>query len=345
MIQLSHFQVFGLFVLFDHQISFRIDERVTIIHAPNGFGKTAILKMIAGLFGGSLLVFRQYEFSEVRFVFTDGRVLLVKQTKFEGDEKRRQPERRYDLMMELDGEVIERWSPWDEKLLDSLPERFRYDLVSSAEEYRDPRTGQRLDPAEAWEKFSHYFPRSRPGLPTLIAETRQLFDCRLLVEDGSREKIRKLETKTPIRGLLIGACLQLGCLRLYSLQAGVNLRFKELRYRFWGRKLECNLDEMIKEVFDHSQIHTGQDRAKAFVEQYPFAKVDPLQLVSGHDLIASLGIALQSLIGSRNAMHCSVPEIESKLRLGFSMADFEKTSVYAHVKSWENKNPPFKCLH
>jgi len=39
-----------LFGFFDHDIPMKMDDRITIIHAPNGFGKTAILRMIHGLF-------------------------------------------------------------------------------------------------------------------------------------------------------------------------------------------------------------------------------------------------------------------------------------------------------
>lgn len=168
---------------------------------------------------------------------------------------------------------------------------------------------------------------------------------RLLTEDGSREKILEVQSTKPVRELLIDACLPLGCLRLYSMKTSSNLKFKGLRYGHLGRKLQVRLDDVIKEVFDNSQIHTGHEKAKAFIESFSFAAIDPKQLVSGHDMIAALGIALQSLIGSRKAVHCSVPELESKLRLGFSSEDFAATQTYAEIKAWEQRNAPFRCLH
>jgi hypothetical protein len=92
-------------------------------------------------------------------------------------------------------------------------------------------------------------------------------------------------------------------------------------------------------------MHKGHDEAKAFIQSAPLAELDLRQLVCGHDLIAALGVALQSLIGSRNAVHCTVPELESKLRLGYSLQDFSATTTYADIKAWENRNPPFRCLH
>jgi ABC-type lipoprotein export system ATPase subunit len=40
-----------LFDIFDHDIPFKTEDRVTIIHGPNGVGKTTILKLLADLFG------------------------------------------------------------------------------------------------------------------------------------------------------------------------------------------------------------------------------------------------------------------------------------------------------
>jgi predicted ATP-binding protein involved in virulence len=42
--------VTGLFGMFDHEIPLNMDERVTIIHGPNGIGKTIILNMLYDLF-------------------------------------------------------------------------------------------------------------------------------------------------------------------------------------------------------------------------------------------------------------------------------------------------------
>ena len=45
-------QVQNLFGLYDHEIVLNHDDRITIIHGPNGVGKTVLLRMISALFGG-----------------------------------------------------------------------------------------------------------------------------------------------------------------------------------------------------------------------------------------------------------------------------------------------------
>lgn len=116
--------------------------------------------MIAGFFGGSLLVFRQYGFEFAGFNFTDGTSITVRQSLVETEEKRHKSERRYELIFGDVGNEVERWSPWDEKG-PILQERVRFDPDGFPDErgLRGPRTGQRLDPAEAWERYAAYYPR------------------------------------------------------------------------------------------------------------------------------------------------------------------------------------------
>jgi predicted ATP-binding protein involved in virulence len=51
--RIKQISVKNLFGMFDHTISLNLDERITIIHGPNGFGKTAILRLLDTLFSQS----------------------------------------------------------------------------------------------------------------------------------------------------------------------------------------------------------------------------------------------------------------------------------------------------
>ncbi len=48
--RIKQISVSKLFGIFDHIIPLNREERVTIIHGANGFGKTTLLRMINGLF-------------------------------------------------------------------------------------------------------------------------------------------------------------------------------------------------------------------------------------------------------------------------------------------------------
>lgn len=61
----------NLFGIFNHDIQLNLDERVTIIHSPNGFGKTAILKLLNELFTQGSLAIRNTPFDEFHIYFED----------------------------------------------------------------------------------------------------------------------------------------------------------------------------------------------------------------------------------------------------------------------------------
>lgn len=68
----------GLFGIFDHVIPLNMDERITIIHGPNGFGKTIILRMINGFFNSQDLVFETIPFSSFKIKFHNDSSLEIK---------------------------------------------------------------------------------------------------------------------------------------------------------------------------------------------------------------------------------------------------------------------------
>ena len=77
--RIKQISVSGLFRIFDHMIPLNMDDRITIIHGPNGFGKTAVLKMLNGLFNSRYSELRTIPFSKFRVEFdNDSSVEIVK---------------------------------------------------------------------------------------------------------------------------------------------------------------------------------------------------------------------------------------------------------------------------
>lgn len=75
--RIKQISVKKLFGMFDHTISLNMDERITIIHGPNGFGKTAILKLTNALFCRNIRILRTTPFSELYIEFCDDANLWV----------------------------------------------------------------------------------------------------------------------------------------------------------------------------------------------------------------------------------------------------------------------------
>lgn len=62
--RITKISVKGLFGYLDHEIPLNQDSRITIIHGPNGVGKTTLIEMIHGLFNAKLRVFYEVPFME-----------------------------------------------------------------------------------------------------------------------------------------------------------------------------------------------------------------------------------------------------------------------------------------
>jgi predicted ATP-binding protein involved in virulence len=57
-----------------------MDEHITIIHGPNGFGKTVMLKLLRALFGQSPHLLQKVLFDEFRVDFEDNSSFWVSKT-------------------------------------------------------------------------------------------------------------------------------------------------------------------------------------------------------------------------------------------------------------------------
>lgn len=75
--RIQQISVSGLFGIFDHVIPLNMDERITIIHGPNGFGKTAILRILNSFFNSQYSELRAIPFSKFRLEFDDNSSLEI----------------------------------------------------------------------------------------------------------------------------------------------------------------------------------------------------------------------------------------------------------------------------
>src|SRR6478672_1584732 len=76
-VALTEIQVTRLFGMFDHTVKLNQDDRLTIITAPNGFGKTVLLRLTSAFFTGRYHEFFRTGFREFRLCFNDNTRLSV----------------------------------------------------------------------------------------------------------------------------------------------------------------------------------------------------------------------------------------------------------------------------
>jgi predicted ATP-binding protein involved in virulence len=67
----------NLFGIFNHEIPLNLEDHITIIHGPNGYGKTILLTMLNGFFRSNYRELFRIPFSELSLIFDDGSSLLI----------------------------------------------------------------------------------------------------------------------------------------------------------------------------------------------------------------------------------------------------------------------------
>ena len=77
LLRLKRVVVDRLFDIYDHDIHLKLDNRVTLLHGPNGVGKTVVLGMIDALLGRGLGYIRGIPFSRFLLEFHDGSTVEV----------------------------------------------------------------------------------------------------------------------------------------------------------------------------------------------------------------------------------------------------------------------------
>jgi predicted ATPase len=81
--RITRISVDSLFGIFNHDIGMKMDDRITIIHGMNGYGKTTILRMVNALFNKRYSDLRVTPFKEFRVELEDGSTVSV--SKLSGD--------------------------------------------------------------------------------------------------------------------------------------------------------------------------------------------------------------------------------------------------------------------
>ncbi len=67
--RITKISVKGLFGMFDHEIPLNQESRITIVHGPNGVGKTVLLRLVHGLFNYDYMYIASIPFDLLKIEF------------------------------------------------------------------------------------------------------------------------------------------------------------------------------------------------------------------------------------------------------------------------------------
>jgi predicted ATP-binding protein involved in virulence len=166
LLRVTGIRVNGLFGRYSHEVALHLEERVTIIHGPNGVGKTVILRLTAALLAGKLMEFGKVPFDSFEVSLSDNSTLGAKKKPSSKQDKFQLEVVFY--LRKSNGDVIEYSIEGEDADINLFAKRIEaespYLSRVGPDQYLDRRTDELMTAYEVaanYEEFVPGRPRSR----------------------------------------------------------------------------------------------------------------------------------------------------------------------------------------
>ena len=324
--RVAEIAVYGLFGRFNHDLTFNLAERITIMFGPNGFGKTMILRVIDVLFNHSLHSLGKIPFKELNIIFDDGSRLTV--VRDAGDSFA-------ELVYVSSGRQHHTFTPSPR----IRPQELNFPLSAiedflpltqvGSSEWHDDRTGEILDLDDVVTNYRDQFPagiemqEQTPSIPPWLDEIKTSLPVRLIDTErltdfssyGRRRPRRSYRYAPPGRTV-----------RRYSELLGDKVQQKLTEYATLSQSLDRSFPARLVEEPVHEELsidELSQDLAN--VEKRRSEFVEAGLLLQEHE---SLSVpTIDTMDPSRRSV-LAVYARDAKLKLGV----FD--DLYAKVKTF-----------
>lgn len=195
--RLEEVAISGLFGRYNHRFTLDQDHRVTILHGPNGVGKTAMLRLLYAIFAGRTFQLFATKFAELYLSFDSGETVRIRRESSVED-----PTAEHIVVQSSDALGLETTSEAfvDAKVLtkfaSSIARRLPWLERIDDEVWIDRRTAERLTTGELLSKFDGSDPDLRPARIGIGEQIKPLLKLHGIVQELSRRvSVHIIETQ------------------------------------------------------------------------------------------------------------------------------------------------------
>lgn len=236
-VRIKQISVTKLFGIFNHSIPLNMEEKITIIHGPNGFGKTNLLRILNAIFNSRYSILRSIPFSEFRVDFDDGSNMQVTKKPID---REGQNENKTNLMFRFvkSSSEIQTFSTnyLDEsKVIDSI--KMIPNLVrTSSTTWLDLPNNEELSLEDVCDRFSQLLPVNLTDLkkePEWLLKLKSSIEVRLI---GTERLLNLSEDRRIV--LYSGRSQMKEAVATYSEELGKNIQAKLAEYGALSQTLD-----------------------------------------------------------------------------------------------------------
>lgn len=171
---------------------------------------------------------------------------------------------------------------------------------------------------------------------------------RMLEEFGSDDRVAAFATTSPLIARQLAAnAVPLGCLKLISIQQGLELKFEGLTFSRFVEPSDLQIDstKMVAEVVNNSRKH-HLDQTKLLEQAVIETQKghDCWQISCGHDIVEILSLSFRKTFSGKSGGKVAAEILERCLRLAYDATYFKETNLYQAMNDWEQDHPSFRIL-
>lgn len=316
--RLKEIKVKKLFGVFDHIIPLKMDDRITIIHGLNGYGKTTILLLVQAVLEGKYSRLRKVPFAELSLFYDNEQELRI--TRIESGEREQRASPQVKLLCEL-RHGTKTINKHEIEALDAsarvgLPVQYISQQIEDLEQvgpetWLEVSTGRQLDFEEVLDVYGDYLPIQRrkaaPKLPEWLSKVTKTFEVRLiaaqrLLNVGPNRRSRNGPSSQPLQPAVQIYSQELAG-RIQQVQAEYGAKSQELDSSFAGRAIRGSAASSIEPSELESKLQKLEERRKGIIAAG--------LLPSDHNVAAIQGAKIEDSVKGILALHAS--DVEQKL--------------------------------